>query len=103
MYTGDLAIRTGVTARTIRCYEELGIVRPEEHTDGGFRLYSEAQLRRLLIVQSLKGLGFDLERIRDLFLLKTRSATGGELAAPLIEHLKWSSTRLMRQLSSIKR
>ena len=89
MQIGDLAIRAGVTARTIRYYEELGILEPEERTDGGFRLYSEAQLRRLLIIKSLKGLGFDLERIRDLFLLKTRSATGGELAASLIEHLKW--------------
>ena len=57
MQIGDSAIRAGVTARTIRYYEELGILEPEERTDGGFRLYSEAQLRRLLIVQSLKGLG----------------------------------------------
>jgi DNA-binding transcriptional MerR regulator len=88
MQIGDLANRAGVTARTIRYYEELGLIEPEERTGGGFRLYSDAQLRRLKIIQSLKELGFDLERIRDLFLLKTQRATGGELATSLIEHLQ---------------
>ncbi len=88
MQIGDLANRAGVTARTIRYYEELGLIEPEERTEGGFRLYSDAQLRRLKIIQSLKELGFDLERIRDLFLLKTQRATGGELATSLIGHLQ---------------
>ena len=70
MQIGDLAARAGVTPRTIRYYEELGIVEPEERTEGGFRLYSEAQLRCLQIVQSLKDLGFELERIREFFNLK---------------------------------
>ena len=69
-------------------HEELGLIEPEERIGGGFRLYSDAQLRRLKIIQSLKELGFDLERIRDLFLLKTQRATGGELATSLIEHLQ---------------
>ena len=87
MQIGDLAARAGVTPRTIRYYEELGIVEPEERTEGGFRLYSEAQLRRLLIVQSLKDLGFELERIREFFNLKNRSESGGGLARALVEHL----------------
>ena len=39
MQIGDLAAKPGVTPRTIRYYEELGIVGPEERTGGGFRLY----------------------------------------------------------------
>ena len=66
---GDLADRAGVTTRAIRYYEELGIVEPEERTTGGFRLYSQAQLRSLQIVQSLKTLGFGLEHIRRIFNL----------------------------------
>ena len=88
MWIGDLAIRAGVTVRTIRYYEELGILEPAERTDGRFCLYSEDQPRRLLIVQNQKGLGVGLERMRGLFLLKTRSATGGELAASRIEHFE---------------
>ena len=77
---GNLAEKAGITTRTIRYYEELGIIEPDERTEGGFRLYSETQLRRLNIVQGLKALGFDLGRIRELFALKHQSETGGELA-----------------------
>ncbi|MGY8823169.1 MAG: MerR family transcriptional regulator [Candidatus Latescibacterota bacterium] len=94
MRIGDLATETGVTTRTIRYYEELGILEPEERTEGGFRLYAEAQLRRLKIIQSLKGLGFELERIRELFSLKANSNTGGELARSLIDHLTWQQQEI---------
>lgn len=87
MQIGDLAAKAGVTPRTIRYYEELGIVEPEERTAGGFRLYSEAQLRRLQIVQSLKDLGFELEHIRTFFNLKNCTESGGSLARTLVEHL----------------
>ena len=85
MQIGDLAAKAGVTPRTIRYYEELGIVEPEERTAGGFRLYSEAQLRRLQIVQSLKDLGFELEHIRVFFNLKHCNESGGGLARELVE------------------
>ena len=76
MQIGDLAAKAGVTPRTIRYYEEMGLVEPEERTGGGFRIYSEAQLRRLRIVQSLKDLGFELDRIREFFNLKNCSESG---------------------------
>ena len=53
-----------------------------------FRFYLEAHHRRLF-VQVSKGLDFDLKRIHDLLPLKMRSATGGELAGSLMEHLDW--------------
>ena len=81
MQIGDLAAKAGVTPRTIRYYEELGIVEPEERTAGGFRLYSEAQLRRLQIVQSLKDLGFELEHIRVFFNLEALQRVGWRLGA----------------------
>lgn len=87
MQIGDLAVRAGVTARTIRFYEERGIIAPDERTEGGFRLYSEVQLARLQIVLGLKSLGFDLERIRSLFRLSEESSTAGELARSLTGHL----------------
>ena len=87
MQIGDLAAKAGVTPRTIRYYEELGIVEPEERTGGGFRLYSELQLRRLQIVQSLKDLGFRLGRIREFFNLKNGAESGGGVARALVDHL----------------
>ena len=87
MQIGDLALRAGTTTRTIRYYEELGIIEPEERSEGGFRLYSEDQLRLLTIVQGLKSLGFDLERIHGLLALRTSLGTGGELAEAMARML----------------
>lgn len=87
MRIGDLAAKAGITTRTLRYYQELGIIEPDERTEGGFRLYSDDQLRRLHIIQSLKSLGFDLERIRALFNLRNTVETGGDLAREMIEQL----------------
>ena len=88
MQIGDLAQRAGVSTRTIRYYEELGIIGPEERSGGGFRRYCDDQLRRLQIIQGLKTLGFELEQIRQLFTLRNESGTGGELAHQMIEILQ---------------
>lgn len=71
---GDLASRAGVSTRTIRYYEELGMIVPRERSNGGFRRYGEDQLRRLEIIQRLKALRFELERIRGLFCLRDMGA-----------------------------
>ena len=89
MRIGDLAVWASMIAWTICYCEDLDTLEPEKRPKSGFRLYSEAHQRRFLIVEVLKGLGFDLKCIRDLLLLKTRSAAGGEFADSLMEHLDW--------------
>ena len=88
MQIGDLAERAGVSTRTIRYYEELGILGPEERTNGGFRRYCDDQLRRLQMIQGLKCLGFELEQIRQLFTIRNDAETGGELAHQMIAILR---------------
>ena len=80
MNISDVAERTGLPPKTIRYYEELGILGPEERSSGGFRRYCDDQLRRLQMIQGLKCLGFELEQIRQLFTLRNDAETGGELA-----------------------
>jgi len=60
---GDVARRTGLTHRTLRHYDELGLLVPGGRSDGGYRLYSGADLERLLAIQHLKSLGMGLEEI----------------------------------------
>ena len=99
MQIGDLAARAGITTRTIRYYEELGIIAPDERTEGGFRLYSEAQLRRLETVHDLKVLGMGLDRIRALFAQTQTAQTGGELAQALVEDLRARQHEIEERLS----
>jgi len=65
---GEAARRAGVTTRTLRYYQEVGLLEPSGATPGGNRLYSDddvARLRRILDLRDV--MGFDLDRIR-LFL-----------------------------------
>jgi DNA-binding transcriptional MerR regulator len=61
-----VADRVDLSLRTIRYYEEIGLVTPSGRTEGGFRLYTESDIDRLLLVKSLKPLGMPLELISEL-------------------------------------
>lgn len=65
---GELAKRADVTVRTIRYYEELGLITPSELSAGGFRFYSENDLNRILFIKRFKDLGLSLEEIQTLIL-----------------------------------
>lgn len=60
---GEVAERTGLTRRTLRHYDALGLLVPSSRSWGDYRLYDEADLLRLLQVQNLKALGLSLAEI----------------------------------------
>ncbi|NEK84803.1 MerR family transcriptional regulator [Blastococcus saxobsidens] len=66
---GQVAERTGLSLRTIRFYEEHGLVRPTSRSDGGFRLYSDDDVARLEVIKRMKPLGFTLEEMQELLAL----------------------------------
>jgi len=64
---GEVAERTGVTQRTLRFYEEKGLLKPPTRMEGGFRLYSEADIQRLERIRHLQQLlGFPLAEIKEI-------------------------------------
>jgi len=64
---GEVAERTGVTQRTLRFYEEKGLLRPPSRMDGGFRLYSESDVKRVEQIRRLQDLlGISLADIKDM-------------------------------------
>jgi DNA-binding transcriptional MerR regulator len=64
---GEVAERTGVTQRTLRFYEERGLLRPLSRMDGGFRLYSEDDVRRVEQIRRLQDLlGVTLAEIKEM-------------------------------------
>ncbi|MFM9607262.1 MerR family transcriptional regulator [Streptomyces niveiscabiei] len=66
MQIGEVATRTELSLRTIRHYEETGLVVPSARSQGGFRLYTETDVQRLMVIRRMKPLGFTLEQMRDL-------------------------------------
>ena len=73
---GQVAERTGLSLRTIRFYEENGLVVPTARSDGGFRLYSDADVARLELIKRMKPLGFTLEEMQQLLTLLADLDTG---------------------------
>ncbi len=66
MQIGEVVERVGYSFRTIRYYEEMGLVTPSARTPGGFRLYTEMDVYRLLVLKRMKPLDFSLEEMREL-------------------------------------
>lgn len=64
--TGEIAKLCGVTVRTVQYYDTRGILTPSELTDGGRRLYSEDDVRKLNIICFLRGLGLPIDSISQL-------------------------------------
>jgi DNA-binding transcriptional MerR regulator len=71
---GDVADRTGLSLRTIRHYEEVGLLPEPRRSPGGFRLYSEQAVERLLLIKRMKPLDFTLEEMRDLIDIRDELA-----------------------------
>ncbi|MET9350026.1 MerR family transcriptional regulator [Streptomyces termitum] len=63
MLIGEVARRSGVSARMLRHYESLGLVRPSGRTGSGYREYGDEDIRRILHVESLRSLGLSLREI----------------------------------------
>lgn len=81
MHIGAVAERTGLSLRTLRHWDEVGLVTPSGRTDGGFRLYTDSDVDRILLVRRMKPLGFSLDEMADLLDVAHRLAAG-ETAGP---------------------
>jgi DNA-binding transcriptional MerR regulator len=91
---GEVAERVGLSLRTIRYYEEVGLVIPSGRTQGGFRLYTDDDVERLRLIKQMKPLEFSLEDMRSLLTLLDELAGAGpgedrdELLDRLVFHVE---------------
>ncbi|MBD8029071.1 MerR family transcriptional regulator [Corynebacterium gallinarum] len=62
---GEVTELTGLSATTLRHYDSHGLITSSARSPGGFRLYSQDDLRRILLVRRMKPLGFTLDQMRE--------------------------------------
>ena len=74
LHIGEVADRVGLSLRTVRYYEEQGLFQPAGRTDGGFRLYTEHEVDRLMLIKQMKPLGFTVQQMRELLTAHDRLA-----------------------------
>jgi MerR family transcriptional regulator, copper efflux regulator len=98
MHIGEVADRTRLSHRTIRYYDETGLL-PAGRTEGGFREYTEVDVERLLLIRTLKPLGFALEEMRDVLDLLDAESPGPDLVSDLIERVQERRERLAQSLA----
>lgn len=64
MHIGEVAARTELSLRSLRHWEEVGLLVPSARTDGGFRLYTEADVEKIMVIRRMKPLGFSLDEMK---------------------------------------
>ena len=97
MKIGEFARRGDVSRRSLRHYEDLGILSPKKRSSGGFRLYEEKDLFKLEIIKIFKELGFSLEEINEIL---TRSQSNEETSKE--KRLDHSQEVLNKQLREVE-
>ena len=81
---GDLARRLGITTRTIRYYEELGLLDSQDRPNGEHRTFSERIMIKLKRIQQLKDYGLTLTEIAEIFELSKKDRSGDEVRILLL-------------------
>jgi DNA-binding transcriptional MerR regulator len=105
MQIGDVADRTGLSLRTIRHYEEVGLLPEAQRSAGGFRLYTDDAVARLMLIKRMKPLDFSLDEMRDLIEVRDRLA-GSRLSvrtrASLLERLATYQSLVEHKLATLR-
>lgn len=88
MNIGEVATKSGLPAKTIRYYEDIGLVEASARRENGYRDYDEQDLHLLKFVQRARSLGFTVEECRELLdLYRDRSRASGDVKALAIRRI----------------
>jgi DNA-binding transcriptional MerR regulator len=97
-YIGRAAAEAGLTAKTLRYYERLGLLSQAERTASGYRVYTAADVRRLGFIVKAKRLGLTLREIRELLGIRD----GGQAPCVHVQHLLQRKVKLFeRQIAAL--
>lgn len=99
---GQLSRLSGLTERTIRYYDELGLLKTKTKTQGGQRLYSDSDLIYLKRIMELKALSFSLDEIKRIISLGDEDESGEKRRAVLLENYRQKLDDARRRLESLK-
>ncbi len=97
---GEIARITGFSTKTLRYYEEVGLVKPTARTEGGYRLYGESELAQIEFIKRAKLIGLTLKEIKELLDLAAEDARDKALSR-LEELLEARVVEIERQVLAL--
>lgn len=100
---GQLAQRMGLNARTIRFYEQAGVLPEPERTAGGYRIYTAADEARLRFIKAAQRLGLKLGEIKEVLAFRDRQEQPCPYVGELISARLAEVDERMRDLRTLKR
>jgi MerR family transcriptional regulator, copper efflux regulator len=92
---GQAAETSGVSAKAIRYYEIAGLIAPAGRSEGGYRVYGEADIRVLRFIRRARDLGFSIERIRRLLdLWHDKRRASADVKRLALDHVAEIETKI---------
>jgi len=102
MNIGQAARASGVSAKMIRYYEQIGLVRPADRTDSNYRSFDEREVNELRFIKRARGLGFSVEEIANLLSLwRDRGRPSREVKAIADTHVADLEARVAEMQSMV--
>ena len=101
--TGDMARLSNSTLRTVRFYEQEGLIEPERRSHCGHRLFSGRELMRLQLALDLREAGLSVQSIKDLFRLKSGCACPEEASHRMSDALTAQIDTMQQKIAKLRK
>lgn len=100
---GQLARAADVPTTTVRYYERVGLVRPQDRSEGNYRLYGDESLESLKFIRSAQSVGFTLDDVKTLLSMRHRAAASCRQVQSVIEERLADVDRRLKDLRHVRK
>lgn len=98
----DVSLRSGVPTKTIRYYEEIGLLPPPKRSENNYRLYNDEDIERLRFIKSARALGFHLLEIAQILSVQDRNEPPCSHVMDILQHHMNEIDDRIRELENLR-